>query len=108
MITITQFVYVREGKEDIFHKFESLVLPLLSKYNGKLLLRLRTNEAQLIEGELEVPYEVHLVSFENESDFAAYASDQVREQSLYLKEESVAKVLMVKEASVSASRFPST
>lgn len=53
MVTITQFVYVKEGKEEIFQQFESLVLPLIPQYNGKLLLRLRTGQEQLIEGELE-------------------------------------------------------
>ena len=50
MVTITQFVYVKEGKEEIFQQFESLVLPLIPQYNGKLLLRLRTSPEQLIDG----------------------------------------------------------
>jgi hypothetical protein len=32
MVTITQFVYVKEGKEEIFQQFESLVLPLIPQY----------------------------------------------------------------------------
>ncbi|MNL85334.1 hypothetical protein D3C87_2136100 [compost metagenome] len=51
----------------------------------------------MIEGELEAPYEVHLVSFESEADLAAYMTDQTREQYLYLKEESVLKVMTVKQ-----------
>jgi len=97
MVTITQFVYVKPGKEEIFQRFESLVLPLIPQYNGKLLLRLRTGPEQLIEGELEAPYEVHLVSFESEADLAAYMGDQTREQNLYLKEESILKVMTVKQ-----------
>jgi uncharacterized protein (DUF1330 family) len=97
MITITQFVYVKPGKEAIFQKFESLVLPLIPAYNGKLLLRLRTSQEQLIEGELEAPYEVHLVSFESEEDLHAYMSDPTRTQNLYLKEESVLQVMTVKQ-----------
>jgi uncharacterized protein (DUF1330 family) len=97
MVTITQFVYVKEDKEEIFQQFESLVLPLIPKYNGKLLLRLRMGPEQLIEGELEAPYEVHLVSFESEADVAAYMSDQTREQNLYLKEDSISKVMTVRQ-----------
>lgn len=97
MVTVTQFVYVKPGEEQTFLRFESLVLPLIPLYNGKLLLRLRTSQEQLIEGELEAPYEVHLVSFESEADLAAYMSDQTREQNLYLKEESILKVLTVKQ-----------
>jgi hypothetical protein len=98
MVTITQFVYIKEGKADVFQQFEALVLPLIPLYNGKLLLRLRTGPEQLIEGELEAPYEVHLVSFESEADLAAYMGDQTREQYLYLKEESVLKVITVKQS----------
>ena len=98
MVTITQFVYVKAGKEETFQQFESLVLPLISQYNGKLLLRLRTSQEQWIEGELEAPYEVHLVSFESEADLAAYMGDQTREQYLYLKEESILKVMTVKQS----------
>ncbi|GGM83810.1 hypothetical protein GCM10010967_14550 [Dyadobacter beijingensis] len=98
MVTVTQFVYVKEGKEEIFQQFESLVLPLIPRYNGKLLLRLRLGPEQLIEGELEAPYEVHLVSFGSDADLAAYMSDQTREKNLYLKEESILKVLTVRQS----------
>lgn len=97
MVTITQFVYVKEGQELVFQEFESLVLPLLSRYNGKLLLRLRTDREQLIEGELDAPYEIHLVRFVSEADMAAYLSDPVRIQFLHLKDESVTSVITVKE-----------
>ncbi len=97
MVTITQFVYVREGQELIFQEFESLVLPLLARYNGKLLLRLRTGREQLIDGELDAPYEIHLVSFESAADMAAYLADPLREEFLHLKEESVTSVITVKE-----------
>ncbi|GGC03811.1 DUF1330 domain-containing protein [Dyadobacter sediminis] len=97
MIHVTQFVYVRKGKEGIFHAFESQVLPLLERHNGKLLMRIRPGADQFIAGELDPPYEIHLVSFENEEGLLAYGNDEDRQKWLSLKDESVTSVIMVKE-----------
>ncbi|WP_031526527.1 hypothetical protein [Dyadobacter crusticola] len=96
MIHITQFVYVREGKEDVFHEFESRVLPLLERHNGKLLMRIRPTADQFIAGELDPPYEIHLVSFEDEAGLQAYGNDEDRLKWLSMKDESVTSVIMVK------------
>jgi uncharacterized protein (DUF1330 family) len=96
MIHITQFVYVREGKEDIFHEFEARVLPLLERHGGKLLMRIRPGAADFIAGELDPPYEIHLVSFEDEAGLQAYGNDEERQKWLSMKEESVTSVIMVK------------
>ena len=96
MIHITQFVYVREGKEDIFHEFESRVLPLLERHKGKLLMRIRPTADQFIAGELDPPYEIHLVSFEDEAGLLAYGEDEERQKWLGMKEEAVERVILVR------------
>jgi uncharacterized protein (DUF1330 family) len=96
LIQITQFVYVREGMEDTFHEFESHVLPLLEHYGGKLLMRIRPIADSFIAGELDSPYEIHLVSFEDEDGLQAYNHSEERKKWLALKEASVTKVIMVK------------
>ena len=96
MIQITQFVYVREGMEDTFHEFESHVLPLLERHGGKLLMRIRPRAEQFIAGELDPPYEIHLVSFEDEAGLQCYNNDEERRKWLAWKEDSVTKVIMVK------------
>jgi len=40
MIQITQLIYIIEGKEDIFHQFEEIAIPIILKYNGRLNYRL--------------------------------------------------------------------
>ncbi len=96
MLYFTQLIYIHEGGEQLFQQFENIVLPLLSKYNGRLLLRIRPDDASCIELTLEKPYEIHLVSFENEQDFENYGRDEVRQQFLHLKEQSVRESILIR------------
>jgi len=89
MIYITQLIYIREGQEDVFHQFEEIAIPTISKYNGRLLLRIRPNDNSFIEYSVEKPYEIHLVEFDNEQDFGNFKQDRDRIKYLHLKEQSV-------------------
>ena len=82
--------------EDQFNLFESQVLPLLSKYNGTLLYRVRPAKEMVIANSIGSPYEIHLVAFPTDEDFKAYSSDPERQQFLHLKEASVEKVMLIK------------
>jgi hypothetical protein len=75
MIYITQLIYIHEKMEAVFEEFEQMAMPLISKYNGKLLLRLRPDGSALIGGEMEKPYE--------------------RKRFLHLKEQSVRTSIMI-------------
>ena len=66
MIYITQLIYIKEGQEEIFHRFEDIAIPIISKYKGKLLLRIRPDEVSFIEYSIDKPYEIHLVEFDDE------------------------------------------
>ena len=98
MLYFTQIIFVKAGKEDQFNVFESHVLPLLSKYNGTLLYRVRPAKEQVIASTFGNPYEIHLVTFPSDEDFKAYSGDQERLQFLHLKEASIEKVLLIKGA----------
>jgi uncharacterized protein (DUF1330 family) len=89
MIYITQLIYIKEGQEKIFHQFEDIAIPIISKYNGQLLLRVRPTQETIIESNIENPYEIHLVSFKTESDFQGFMRDEERKQFLHLKEQSI-------------------
>lgn len=89
MIYLTQLIYIKEGQEAIFHEFESLAIPIILKYNGRLLLRVRPDEASYVESQMEKPYEIHLVEFDSELDFHNFARDEERKQFLHLKEASI-------------------
>jgi uncharacterized protein (DUF1330 family) len=96
MIYILQLVYVKEGQEKIFHQFEDVVMPMISKHNGQLLLRVRPNNDAIIEKSIESPYEIHLVQFNSEKDFISFSQDEERKKFLHLKDQSVESILLIK------------
>lgn len=96
MIHITQLIYIKEGQEETFHRFEEVAIPIIQKYNGKLLLRIRPNPVEVIEANMTVPYEIHLVEFASESDFENFKQDKERLKFLHLKEQSIKSAVMIK------------
>ena len=96
MIFLTQLIYIEEGQEDVFHQFEDIAIPAISKYNGRLLIRVRPEERSIIENNIEKPYEIHLVEFDSEQDFQNFNKDEERRKFLHLKEQSVKTVLLIK------------
>ena len=95
MIHITQLIYVNEGKEAIFHEFEEIAIPTILKYNGRLTLRIRPNENSIIESNIEVPYEIHLVEFDSQQDFDNFKMDDERKKFLHLKELSIKSTILI-------------
>ena len=89
MIYITQLIYLKAGQENIFDQFEAIAIPIISKYNGRLLLRVRPNERAFIEHRIERPYEIHLVEFDTEQDFENFKQDEERRKFLHLKDQSI-------------------
>jgi hypothetical protein len=96
MIYITQLIYLKEGKEEQFFQFEEVVIPILWKYNGQLLLRIRPTIGNFVQNTLEPPFEIHLVTFETEKDFEAFQQDEQRKSYLHLKEQSIKSVVLIK------------
>lgn len=93
---ITQLIYLNNGGENDFLEYESLVLPLLEKYHGRLELRLRPGRDNFIyPSEGEVPYEVHIVSFETKEDFLRFKNDPVRIKNQDLLKNSVKKITVI-------------
>ena len=95
-IYLTQLIYIKPGKEAIFDGFESVALPLMSKYRGELLLRVRPNPESVIQAESEIPYEIHIVRFENEEDLKEFSEDTERKRVLHLKNQSVRDSLLIR------------
>ena len=96
MIFIIQLIYIRDGQEAIFNQFEDIAIPAIAEYNGRLLLRLRPASEAFIESNIENPYEIHLVEFETDNDFANFMHDEERKRFLHLKEQSIKSVLLIK------------
>jgi uncharacterized protein (DUF1330 family) len=96
MLYILQLIYIQEGKEDVFHQFESIAIPIILRYNGQLLLRVRPTENTIVESNIEQPYEIHLVAFASHNDFENYMLDEERARFLDLKEQSIKSTLVIK------------
>ena len=95
MIYYTQLIFVKPGKESVFHTFEDKVLPLLADHHGILVYRVRLQKENFIEGNGELPYEIHLVTFESLADFEHYKNDPRRVAYLDLKNTSVEKMILI-------------
>src|SRR5579864_4970001 len=95
MIVITQLIYIVKGQESIFDQFEAVAIPLIAKYNGRLLLRVRPAENSYIENHIDKPYEIHLVDFQTEQDFKNFMLDEERKKFLHLKEQSIKSSILI-------------
>ena len=101
MIYLTQLIYINEGQEKIFEEFESVAIPLISKYNGQLLLRIRPLENCIIANNIVTPYEIHLVKFDTQTDFDNFLQDKKRAKFLHLKEQSIKASILIQGKEIS-------
>ena len=100
MFYITQLIYIKTGQENVFNQFEDVAIPIIAKYNGRLLLRIRPTEDSFIEHSIDKPYEIHLVEFDSEQDFHSFSKDEERKQFLHLKDQSIKSVLLIKGTAI--------
>lgn len=84
----------------MFHEFEDVAIPIIAKYNGRLLLRVRPQEDSFIEISIDKPYEIHLVEFDGEQDFINFMHDEERKKFLHLKEQSIRSSILYKGVKV--------
>lgn len=96
MIYLTLLIFVKDGKEEIFHQFEDLVIPILKNYNGTLIYRIRPKAEDYISYQSDLPYEIHFLSFECEEDFIDFTKDHRRKSFLHLKEDAISSTLLIK------------
>ncbi len=96
MLYITQLIYLKNDQESVFHQFEDIAIPIISKYNGQLLLRVRPSDDSIVEMHIEKPYEIHLIQFDAETDFQNFMQDESRKQFLHLKEQSIKSAILIK------------
>ncbi|WP_308990649.1 hypothetical protein QLS71_004120 [Mariniflexile litorale] len=93
-------IFVKEGKEAVFHQFEDLAIPILNDYRGKLIYRIRPTKETYISFEEELPYEIHFISFESEKDFIDFSKDARRTAFLHLKKDAIKYTFLVKGTEV--------
>ena len=96
MIYLTQLIYVKPGKENLFIEFENHVIPLMKLHGGVMIQRVRPIPENYIEGEEIKPYEIHFMSFQDEQAITDYSSDPRRLKYMKMKEDSIESIVLVK------------
>ena len=96
MIYLTQLIFVKEGKEEVLNEFENFAIPLMEKYGGKIIYRMRPEADSYVTANEPIPYEIHFISFNSEEDLAAFLKDDERQKFVHLKNESVESIFLVK------------
>ncbi len=96
MPIITQLIYIKDGQETVFDQFEDIAIPIISKYNGRMLLRIRPGADSIIESTMESPYEIHVVEFPADTDFENFMRDEERKKFLHLKEQAIRSSVLIK------------
>lgn len=84
----------------VFDEFEAIAIKTLIRHQGALLLRLRPDAGSFVSGSIEKPFEVHLVAFPSENLWENFAADEERKKFLYLKEQSIQSVLLIKGSQI--------
>ena len=96
MIYLTQLIFLLDGQEATFLEFEDFAIPLMEKYSGKMIYRIRPTSENFISPEGDLPYEIHFLSFDSEEEFNRFMKDDSRQEFLHLKEASIRSTLLVK------------
>lgn len=100
MLYLTQLIFLKPGGEAAFDEFEAHAIPIIARYGGVLMLRIRPTAETVIEAAGEAPYEVHVVSFPSAEAFENFKNDKERKDFLHLKEASVREMLLVEGRAV--------
>lgn len=95
MIYVTQLVYLVPGQEKVFDEFEAVAIPIIARYRGRLLFRVRPDDSAFIQYMGEKPYEIHLVEFDSEQDLENFKNDDERKKFVHLKEMSIRESVMI-------------
>ena len=74
MIYYTQILFVKPGKETLFHAFEDQVLPQLQRCRGELVYRVRPPKPSVLVTTLDYPYEPQIVTFPTKAIFGPTAT----------------------------------
>ena len=83
---VTQLIFLREGQRESFEEYEDAVIPLLEKYRGQLMYRIKCHEDYVQCRLNEMPHEIHIISFPNQAALKNYLEDPKRQELANLRE----------------------
>lgn len=92
---VTQIILLKAGQEESFNEYEDTVIPLMEKYHGRLLYRIRCHEDYVRCRRDEMPHEIHIISFPHQEAFNEYLQDPKRQQLAMVREKIVRQDLSI-------------
>ena len=92
-IYFTILIYIKEGKEELFHSYEKQALPLIEKSGGRFELMMKP---EAVNGDLNLPDEIHVLSFDTEDGFNKYRQDPKSIELAPLRIESVSNAIFLR------------
>ncbi|MDX1433485.1 MAG: hypothetical protein R3286_13660 [Gammaproteobacteria bacterium] len=92
-IYLNVLIYLEPGQAQLFRAYEDAALPRLARYGGRVECMFKPEAAG---GDLALPDEVHLLSFDSEDGFERYRADPVVSELRHLREASVARAVFIR------------
>lgn len=95
-IYFTNLIYLQDGQEGLFQEYERRALPIIFKYGGRFENIIKPTK---VTGNLSLPDEIHILSFETEADFQRYRQDPESQKIAPLRHKSVKEAIIIGGAS---------
>ncbi len=89
----TILIYVHEGEEATFRAYEDRAMPYLGRHGGRVELMMTPERTS---AGLELPHEMHVLSFANERGWVNYRGDPQVMALAPLRDKSVSKAIFLK------------
>lgn len=71
-IYLTVLIYLKQGKEALFHDYERQAAQVMARHNGRFEQIIKPDT---VNGDLPLPDEIHVLSFATPEGFAHYRQD---------------------------------
>jgi hypothetical protein len=85
-------LFIHPGQEGTFREFESVAARIMGRYGGRIERVIRPGR---VVPEGEVPHEVHLASFPDETAFATYRADAELAGLAALRQAAIARTVFL-------------
>ena len=90
---MTVLIYVAPGERETFAEYERRAMPVMAEHGGRAECMMRPTA---VAGDLALPDEVHVLSFETEDGFERYRADPRVVALAPLRERAIARAIFMR------------
>ena len=91
-VYFTVLIYLKPGKEALFHKYERQAARVMERHNGRFEQIIKPTT---VSGDLPLPDEIHILSFATADGYTRYRQDPESEKLTPLRLESVDRAIFL-------------